>query len=125
LAVKGIPQVINNIKAAFDRKKVATYALCLEYAAQALDWFWSIQPPKPGSWGAFWNNVTGQASMRMHSDAQITTNYISWMMAHGVQYGVYLELANDGKHESIRPIIKHFLPQFKKDLAQIWGHEVA
>jgi hypothetical protein len=36
-------------------------------------------------------------------------------MAHGVQYGVYLELANNRKHQAIRPMIMSRLSAFTGD----------
>jgi hypothetical protein len=120
VAVRGTAQVIKNIHSIFDRRKAATYALCLEYAAKAIEYFRQEQ-----SGDRFWTNRTNQAKDRMFTDAFITNEFIGWLMAHGVWYGVTLELANDGLHESIRPVIMYFLPQFKKDLAQIWGHAVA
>jgi len=122
MAVKGVNNVINKIRSIYDRRIAATYALCLETAERALQYFHALQPPEPSSQGKFWHNVTGQASARMHTDAKMTTKYVSWLMAHGVSYGVNLELANDGIRAAIRPVIMHFLPEFKNDLNRIWGH---
>jgi len=119
MAVIGTPQVLKNINTIYDRKKVATYALCLEYAALALNYFRQAQ-----SVNKFWINRTGQAKDLMFTDAKMTTTYISWLMAHGIKYGVYLELANDGQNEAIRPVIMHFLPQFKKDLSKLWEKDL-
>jgi len=33
-------------------------------------------------------------------------------MAHGVQYGVYLELSNDGKNAAIKPTMNKWVPLF-------------
>lgn len=122
MAVKGVDKVVKNIRSIYDRKKAATYALCLETAQRAIDFFWQNQPPVPNSPGKYWHNITGQASARMHTEANITATFINWSMGHGVDYGVALELVDDGRREAIRPVIMHFLPGFKKDLEKIWGH---
>lgn len=117
MAVKGVDKVIKNIKEIYKRKIAATYGLCLKYADMAIKYFKQEQ-----SGNRFWTNRLGIAKDTMFTDAEVTNTYIAWSMHHFVQYGVYLELANDGKHEAIRPVIMHFLPQFKKDVEKIWGH---
>jgi hypothetical protein len=56
----------------------------------------------------------------MFSNAFIDGNDVGWFLSHGVQYGVYLELANDRQNEAIRPIIRELLPQFKKDVEELF-----
>ena len=96
------------------------YALSLDYAARVINFFWSVQPPKPNSEGLFWTNRTGQAAARMFTDAKIVNNVVSWFMAHGVQYGVYLELANDRRYAAINPIMVRFTRFFIKDLNKLY-----
>jgi len=119
VALTGLPNVLSNINKAFERKVVATYALCLEYSARAEAYFKNEQ-----AGNRFWVNRTGQARDRMHGGAEKSALFLSWFLAHGVQYGTYLELANDGRYQAIRPVINHFLPGFKKDLTRIWGHDI-
>ena len=115
-----VTNVNKNIKSIFNRKVQALYALSLYYSSLALNYFRSVQPPTPNQAGKFWTNRTGQAALRVFSDAEITAQFISWFMAHGVQYGVYLELANDRKHESIRPIIQRYVERFLQDAQKIF-----
>lgn len=96
-------KVVNNISNIYERRAAAVYALSLEYAAIALRYFRNVQ-----SGNGFWINRTSEALNRMFSDAFREKNEIGWFMAHGVDYGVNLELANDRKHEAIRPIIQRF-----------------
>jgi uncharacterized protein (DUF2336 family) len=112
--------VIRNIASIYERRRAAVYALCLSYAARALNKFRADQPAVPGTAGKYWNNQTGQAAARVFANAAMEENVLSWFMAHAVQYGVYLELANDRKHEALRPIIQEFIEPFTKDLRELY-----
>jgi hypothetical protein len=108
--------VKRNIQEIYNRRRAAVYALCLSYAARALNKFRQDQQGE-----RFWKNQTGQAMARVFSNATMEDNVVSWFMAHGVQYGVYLELANDRKHEALRPIIQEFIEPFMKDLKELYA----
>ena len=115
-----VTQVKQNIKGIYERRKAAIYALALDYAALAINYFQLVQPPVPGSNGLFWTNRTGQAAARMFTNAEMTANAISWFMAHGVQYGVYLELANDRRYAAINPIIQRYASRFIQDVYKLY-----
>ena len=115
-----VTQVTKKIKSIYNRRRIDVYALSLEYAAIAINYFWSVQPPKPDSQGMFWYNRTGQAAARMFTGAEVTENIVSWFMAHSVQYGVYLELSNDRKHASINQVIRKFVGRFYSDLGKLY-----
>lgn len=117
----GVDKVTQNIKAIYERRRAAVYALCLEYAARALEWFHDIQPPIQDSFGAFWRNQTAQASNRMITDAFIQGDIIGWFMAHTVEYGPYLELSNNRQNEAIRPVVNHFAGFFFEDIRKLYG----
>ena len=112
----GTRRVSRKIKTIYERRRAAVYALCLNYAGRALNYFRQNQDSN-----AYWQRRTGQAQDRVFSDAQIEGQIISWFMAHGVDYGVYLELANDRAHEALRPTIVHFYDEFMKDLKSLYG----
>lgn len=46
---------------------------------------------------------------------------IRWFLAHGVRYGVYVELANDRRYEAIRPIIQRFAGRFIAEVKALYG----
>jgi hypothetical protein len=54
------------------------------------------------------------------SNAFKDDNIIGWYIAHGVEYGVYLELANDGAHQALRPIVEEFMSPFFKDVKSLY-----
>ncbi len=115
-----VTQVKKNINDIYRRRRAAVYALALDYAARAINFFRSVQPPKPNSQGLFWTNRTGQAAARMFTGAELDENSVSWFMAHGVQYGIYLELANDRRDAAINPTMVKFTRFFIKDLNKLY-----
>jgi len=99
---------------------VAIYVMALDYAAMAINYFRSVQPPKPDTQGKFWHNRTGFAAARVFADAKLRKSGLSWGIAHGVQYGVYLELANNRSHEALRPVIQRYAGRFLNDVRKIY-----
>jgi hypothetical protein len=107
----------------FERKKAALYALCLEYAGSVLAEFRARQPVSTfdssflakyssANVGYFWTNRTGTAAAEVFSDAFLGDDAMGWFLAHGVDYGVYLELANDRRHAALQPLVAEFYPKF-------------
>lgn len=113
----GTAKVNNNIEAAFQRKRAAVYALCLHYSALALKYFRAEQERN-----RFWTNRTGLAKDTVFSGAfKEGQDIIGWFMAHTLQYGVHLELANDRKYEALNPVIKVFYPLFRDNLEKLYA----
>ena len=116
--MQGTGLLKNNIGIIYnERKKAALYGLCTYYAALALRTFREIQRRD-----YFWMNQTYLAMDTMHTGAfKEGKDMMGWFMAHTQQYGVYLELANNRQNESIRPIIKRYLPRFRADVQRIYS----
>ena len=125
-------EVARNLDAIYARKRAAVFALCLEYAARILAEFRVQQMVGPGggSWidryngqgkGRYWNNQTETAAKTVFSDAFTDGDEIGFFIAHMVEYGVYLELANDRRYEALRPLIEKFYPLFRRDLQAIYA----
>ena len=110
-----IVKIRANIDALYDRTKAAVYALCKQYAGLALQRFRQKQARD-----AYWNNQTNTAYNTVFSDAELTREYCEFFLAQSVEYGVYLELANDRKHEAIRPTVMAFYSRFMRDLEKIF-----
>jgi hypothetical protein len=108
--------ISKNLNDIYKRKRAALYALSLRYAALAIQHFRSVQGNQ-----AFWKNQTRQALDRMFTDAFQEGNAVGWFMAHGTQYGVYLELANNRAHESIRPTVSKFLGNFMREVKALYS----
>lgn len=110
-----VDTVMRNVEAASTRKVIASIALCRYYSAKALELFRRFQ-----GFNEFWNNRTSVAYAEVFTNSFAEDDGFGFFIAHGVSYGVYLELANDRKHEALWPIIKELDSEFEIDLRKIW-----
>jgi len=108
-------QVLATIFTLQERKRLAIIALCKNYATLVIQDFQNKQANNK-----YWNNQSGFAKDLMFAQEFEEGSVVGFFMAHAVEYGPSLELANDGKHAALRPTMESFLPQFKKDLQTIW-----
>lgn len=108
----GAEQVNANIANIYLRRRAALYALSLLYAGLAITYFRQQQPSGPGIQGAYWKNETSVAADSMFTEPFIDKDEIGWFMAHAVEYGPPLELANNGRNQAIRPIIQGIAGRF-------------
>ena len=115
-----VTNVKNNIKNIYSKKHIALYGLMLDYASIMINYFRSVQPPKPNSPGKFWYNRTGTAAARMFTNVSLTKEFVSLIMSHGVQYGTYLELANDRSCAAIYPIIQRYYSRLAQDINKLY-----
>lgn len=127
-----VTEVSRNLDIIFARKKAAALALCLEYAALILEEFRRQQMVGPGggSWidrfngqgvGRYWNNQTEIAARTVFADAFEDDEEIGFFIAHLVEYGVYLEIANNRQHEALRPLIEEYYQKFRKDFEAVYA----
>ena len=115
-AAEDAAKVAANIISIFDRRKFAVLALAKEYAALMLQWFRGQQ-----SGNKFWNNDTTDAMRFMMADGYFKgQNTIAMGMAHGVFYGIYLELANNRRHSALTPAMKEFAWQFLRAVQRLY-----
>lgn len=114
MADNSTDSIKRNIKRIFDRKRNAIIALCFFYGSLALRYFQSQQVGN-----RFWNNQTRTALRTVFSGVIETKNVVGFFLAHTVDYGVYLELANDRQNESLRPSVFRFYSRFVRDLEKI------
>ena len=111
-----IARVKKNVSAAYDRKRKAALAICLQYAAIAVQYIRQAQASN-----AFWQNQTGAAKDTLFGGSTKTKEYIGWFIAHGVQYGIYLERANNRQNAVLVPTIARFYNRFQTDIKKIYG----
>ena len=119
--LQGLAVVVKNLRTIFRRREAALFALAQFYQALALQELQMRQGFGLGAAGEFWINQTGQAIARAFGGAFKDSQGITWFIAHGVDYGVYLELANDRQNEALRPVVNDLLPRFLEDIAKVTG----
>lgn len=63
-----------------------------------------------------WTDRTAHARQRLHSDVKRIETGIRIILAHGVEYGVYLELAHEKKYAVIYPTLLEMGPSVMEGL---------
>jgi len=119
--MQGLDNLKKNITQIYDRRKAAVYAIGLKWGAIALEYFQRQQPASPGGRGQFWNNQSAYAAATVFFYVLRDSGFIALRLAHLAQYGVYLELANDRKHESLRPIIQRFAGRMIREIQELYA----
>lgn len=67
-----------------------------------------------------WTDRTGDARKRLKATLSRKSSTVYRItLAHGVNYGVYLELAHNKKYATIAPTINHKSPEILKGLNQL------
>jgi hypothetical protein len=108
--------VNKNIKEIYRRKKIALIALSAEFAEEAKRLHRIAQGDN-----FFWDNQTFQAMDNVFGQLIDDGNIVGFLLAHGKDYGVYLELANNRQNESLRLIINELAPKYIAAVKEIYG----
>ena len=93
------------------------YATALHHYVLAVANRWT---PEIENWmkeNAPWTDRTGNARQGLYSDVtEIAQSAVVIILGHGVEYGVFLELANAGRYAVVMPALDHFLPKIWADV---------
>lgn len=111
-----IARMKQTFKGVYLRKKNSMNALCLQYAGYALQRFRQKQKNN-----AFWKNQTGSLFNNAFSGSEITQEFIGFYLSLTEDYGKYVELANNRKHEAVRPTVMAFYSRFMRDVEKIYA----
>jgi len=112
---------------AMNRRRASVQMICLQFAGKALKEFRTRQARDE-----FWDNQTFTAMDSVFSDAiKGQGNDVGWFLAHGVEYGVYLErwtwtgelkTLNDGRVSSaLRVIVNALQPAFFERIRRLYA----
>ncbi len=115
MSVRGVGSAIRRIEGIYERRRQAALAISRQYALKAIAYFQKQQENN-----RYWINETDQAMNRMFTKAFLDLNSTGWFMAHGVDYGVYLELANNRKNQAIKPVIDTFKEAYLHDIQSLF-----
>lgn len=78
-------------------------------ARQAILMYGDTAAKKMEGWmrnDAPWTDRTGDARKRLTGEASEVSNGIQIALAHGVEYGIWLEMSNEQKYAIIEPTIR-------------------
>jgi hypothetical protein len=57
-----------------------------------------------------WNDITHKAEEGLYHKIVDDGNRVRILLGHGVYYGKYLELKNNGRFATVRPTMEHYYP---------------
>ena len=66
-----------------------------------------------------WTDRSGRARQSLNGDSEWVGNKVRVSLSHGVDYGIWLELCNEGKYSVIMPTINKEAPGVMKGLSKI------
>lgn len=70
---------------------------------------------------AKWTDRTGNARQTLHTEVEeVSSIMIGIIMAHGVDYGIFLELSNGGVWAIIGPALDYFAPKVWDDVQALF-----
>ena len=103
-----------DFEAAVERKCEAIAKTTLARYAQEMEQYAKAE--------AKWKDRTGDARKGLRGDAFYRPGVdMGITLAHTVEYGQYLETANDSKNAILKPTVEHFMPEVKADLMREFG----
>lgn len=105
-------QVIANFERWQDRRHAAMVLLAEHWAAR-LEGQMKAEAP--------WTDRTGAARKGLRGEALEAPDRLSIILAHGVDYGVFLELAHDGKYAILWPTAQRYAPEVVADIRSLMG----
>jgi hypothetical protein len=103
-----------NFEAAVERKCERFSKMVLAHFAAQAEQYAKKNAPWDDRTGDARDGLEGNAFYRPGVDMGIT-------LAHTVEYGVYLETANNAKNAILKPTLDHFLPDIKDSLMREFG----
>lgn len=72
-----------------------------------------------------WQDVTGNARERLHATVEENGPLAEIILAHGVDYGVWLELSHGGKNQILATTLDIYGPIVMRDLQRIMNLQMA
>jgi hypothetical protein len=87
-------------------------AIALKWAPEIQNWMRDNAP---------WTDRTGNARQSLHTEVHNLVNEIVLVMAHGVDYGVHLELGFSGRYAIIGPALDQFFGPIWEDVKKMVG----
>jgi hypothetical protein len=119
MADDGIDNVKRNIEEVFKRRKEASLSLCKKYALLAKQTLHANQGLAQDE-GKFWTNQTTLAIKTVFGFTEDFGDSVCWGIAHHMEYGKWLELANNRKHAALEPTLKLLVPFFMDDVRKVF-----
>jgi hypothetical protein len=95
-----------------ERKKAGLYALLQNWAGTMEGYAKSHAP---------WTDRTGHARQSLHGGVDVQGDQQVLYLSHGVEYGIWLELAHGGNYAIVRPTVDAHLSRIKQTVKDYWS----
>ena len=95
-----------------ERKKAGLYALLLNWAGTMEGYAKSHAP---------WTDRTGHARQSLHGGVDIQDDQQVLYLSHGVEYGIWLEIAHGGNYAIVGPTVDVHHSRIKKTVKDYWS----
>ena len=66
-----------------------------------------------------WRDLTGNARQTLHTEVQVMAEQVAIILAHGMSYGWFLELAHGSTFAIVGPALDHFSPIIFADVERL------
>ena len=117
--IEGLKETELRIVEAYGRRKAAALALCHKYAQEAEKMAKARQGTALGK-GNVWINRTGMAVKSITGSAADYGGSVVCRVAHHMEYGKWLELANNRELAVLEPVIKDLAPALMDEARKIF-----
>ncbi|MBT9156908.1 MAG: hypothetical protein DDT37_01899 [Firmicutes bacterium] len=104
-------EVVENLEAWAERQRGAIVALARNWAGQLEG---RVKRDAP------WMDRTGNARAGLYGSIEVRPDEILIRVGHSMEYGVFLELARDGRYAILKPTIDAAVPEVSRSLKRLW-----
>ena len=107
----GSEQVISNLRGWAEKRPEAVVALAQDWAGQL---------EATAKQRAPWQDRTGNARAGLRGETVVGSNEVKIILAHSVDYGIFLELARDGRYAILKPTLDAATPDIYRTYKRLW-----
>lgn len=108
---EGADEVKKNLRTWADRQRAAVIMLAKNWAGQL---------EGRAKTNALWTDRTGNARNGLFGSAEVKGNEVFIRLGHSIEYGIFLELANDGRFAVLKPTIDQAAPKIYDSYKRLW-----
>ena len=108
---EGADKVKKNLEAWADRQRASVVMLANNWAGQ-LEGRAKANAP--------WQDMTANARNGLFGSTEVRGNEVFIRIGHSMEYGIFLELARDGRHAILKPTLDTAIPEISRDYKKLW-----
>ena len=105
-------EMADRVQEVINRKVAGTYALLQNWAGQ-LEGYAKENAP--------WTDRTGHARQGLHGGVDVDDTKFVLYLSHGVEYGIWLEIAHGGNYAIIKPTFDAHISRIRNTIHEYWS----